>query len=139
MATVTVRYIVHDVDAAIAFYCDHLGFEEVMHPAPAFAMLSRGDLRFLLSAPGEVGGPGGGSQPMPDGTRPEPGGWNRISLEVDDVEAVAATLRAAGVHFRNDVVHGVGGNQILIDDPSGNPIELFQPTIPEARQAGAGG
>ena len=94
MATVSVRYIVDDVDAAIAFYCGHLGFEEVMHPAPAFAMLSRGDLRLVLSAPG--GGPGGG-QAMPDGTLPGPGGWNRFSIEVDDLAATVDRLRAAGV------------------------------------------
>jgi catechol 2,3-dioxygenase-like lactoylglutathione lyase family enzyme len=127
MATVSVRYIVNDVDEAIAFYCTHLGFEEVMHPAPMFAMLRRGDLRLLLSSPGEPGGPGGGSQPMPDGTRPQPGGWNRISLEVDDLEARVAALRDAGTHFRNEIVIGVGGAQILLDDPSGNPIELFHP------------
>jgi catechol 2,3-dioxygenase-like lactoylglutathione lyase family enzyme len=130
MTTVSVRYIVHDVDAAIAFYCQHLGFREQMHPAPAFAMLTRGDLRLVLSAPG--GGPGGG-QAMPDGTMPEPGGWNRFSIEVPDLEATAATLRAAGVRFRNDIVTGVGGKQVLIDDPSGNPVELFEPIIPEAR------
>jgi catechol 2,3-dioxygenase-like lactoylglutathione lyase family enzyme len=130
MTTVSVRYIVRDVDVAIAFYCQHLGFREQMHPAPAFAMLTRGDLRLVLSAPG--GGPGGG-QAMPDGTMPEPGGWNRFSIEVPDLEATSATLRAAGVHFRNDIVTGVGGKQVLIDDPSGNPVELFEPTIPEAR------
>lgn len=131
MTTVSVRYIVHDVDAAIAFYCQQLGFREEMHPAPTFAMLSRGDLRLVLSAPG--GGPGGGGQAMPDGTVPEPGGWNRFSIEVSDLAATVATLRAAGVHFRNDVVVGVGGRQILVDDPSGNPVELFEPTIPEAQ------
>jgi catechol 2,3-dioxygenase-like lactoylglutathione lyase family enzyme len=129
MTTVSVRYIVHDVDAAIAFYCRALGFQEIMHPAASFAMLSRGDLRLVLSAPG--GGPGGG-QAMPDGRLPEPGGWNRFSIEVDDLAATVESLRRAGVHFRNDVVNGVGGKQILIDDPSGNPVELFQPTIPEA-------
>jgi catechol 2,3-dioxygenase-like lactoylglutathione lyase family enzyme len=129
VATVSVRYIVNDVDESIAFYCGHLGFEEVMHPAPAFAMLTRGDLRLVLSAPG--GGPGGG-QAMPDGTMPQPGGWNRFSIEVDDLEATVAALRAAGAQFRNDIVAGVGGKQILLDDPSGNPIELFQPTLPEA-------
>jgi catechol 2,3-dioxygenase-like lactoylglutathione lyase family enzyme len=129
MATVSVRYIVNDVDAAIAFYCTHLGFAEDMHPAPTFAMLSRGDLRLVLSAPG--GGPGGG-QAMSDGTLPEPGGWNRFSLEVDDLEALVATLREQGAHFRNDIVAGVGGKQILLDDPSGNPVELFEPTLPEA-------
>src|ERR687883_562814 len=108
MATVQVRYIVNDVDAAIAFYCRHLGFDEVMRPAPAFAMLSHGDLRLVLSAPG--GGPGGG-QAMPDGTVPEPGGWNRFSLEVRDIEATVDRLRAAGARFRNDIVTGVGGKQ----------------------------
>jgi len=130
MATVSVRYIVNDVDAAIAFYCRDLGFTEVMHPAPAFAMLSRGDLRLVLSAPG--GGPGG-AQAMPDGTLPTPGGWNRFAIEVDDIEATVATLREHGAHFRNDIVNGTGGRQILVDDPSGNPVELFEPTIPEAR------
>jgi catechol 2,3-dioxygenase-like lactoylglutathione lyase family enzyme len=130
MATVSVRYIVHDVDAAIEFYCRHLGFHEDMHPAPAFAMLSRGDLRLVLSAPG--GGPGGG-QAMPDGTVPEPGGWNRFSLEVTDLPATVAELRTNGAHFRNDIVTGVGGKQILVDDPSGNPVELFEPTRAEAR------
>jgi catechol 2,3-dioxygenase-like lactoylglutathione lyase family enzyme len=132
MATVSVRYIVNDVDAAIAFYCQHLGFHEDMHPAPTFAMLSRGDLRLVLSAPG--GGPGGG-QAMPDGTTPQPGGWNRFSLEVSDLAATVAALRKVGAHFRNDIVTGVGGKQILLDDPSGNPIELFEPTVPEASLA----
>jgi catechol 2,3-dioxygenase-like lactoylglutathione lyase family enzyme len=135
MATVQVRYIVNDVDAAIAFYCQQLGFTEVMHPAPMFAMLSRGDLRLVLSAPGGPGSPGGGSQPMPDSRRPEPGGWNRFALEVSDLASLVETLRAAGAQFRNDIVTGVGGKQILLDDPSGNPIELFEPTLPEARLA----
>ena len=130
MATVSVRYIVNDVDDAIAFYCGSLGFDEVMHPAPTFAMLARGELRLVLSAPG--GGPGGG-QAMPDGTVPTPGGWNRFSLEVDDLDAIVAVLRGAGAHFRNEIVEGVGGRQVLVDDPSGNPVELFQPTIDEAR------
>src|SRR5215467_14609467 len=129
MATVSVRYIVNDVDAAIAFYTSQLDFQLVMHPAPAFAMLSRGDLRLVLSAPG--GGPGGGAA-MPDGTLPQPGGWNRFSIEVDDLDATVGELRATGAHFRNDIVDGVGGRQILVDDPSGNPVELFQPTIAEA-------
>src|SRR5579884_4519719 len=130
MAQVSVRYIVDDVDEAIAFYCGELGFTEVMHPAPSFAMLSRGDLRLVLSAPG--GGPGGG-QAMPDGTTPQPGGWNRFQLEVDDIEATVARLREHGARFRNDVVTGVGGKQILLEDPAGNPIELFEPSLPEAR------
>ena len=129
MATVSVRYIVDDVDAAIAFYCDHLGFTEVMHPAPTFAMLSRGDLRLVLSAPS---GAGGGGQAMPDGTKPQPGGWNRFMLEVTDLVAVVDGLRQAGTEFRNEIVTGVGGKQILLNDPSGNPVELFEPTLPEA-------
>lgn len=130
MATVQVRYIVNDVDAAIAFYCQHLGFKEVMHPAPAFAMLTRADLRLVLSAPNPAGG---GGQPMPDGRQQQPGGWNRFAIEVSDLAATVDTLRKAGVRFRNDVVSGVGGKQILVEDPSGNPIELFEPMIPEAR------
>lgn len=130
MATVSIRYIVNDVDAAIAFYCQRLGFHEDMHPAPAFAMLSRGDLRLVLSAPGA--GPGGG-QAMPDGTTPEPGGWNRFQLETTDLETFVEELRQHGTRFRNDIVSGVGGKQILAEDPSGNPIELFQPTRDEAK------
>jgi catechol 2,3-dioxygenase-like lactoylglutathione lyase family enzyme len=135
MASVSVRYIVNDVDEAIAFYCRLLGFTEVMHPAPAFAMLSRGDLRLVLSAPG--GGPGGG-QAMPDGTRPAPGGWNRFSLEVTDLESLVGALRAQGARFRNEIVTGVGGKQILVEDPSGNPVELFEPTRDEARLSSSG-
>jgi catechol 2,3-dioxygenase-like lactoylglutathione lyase family enzyme len=130
MATVQVRYIVNDVDAAIAFYCQNLGFTEVMHPAPAFAMLTRGDLRLVLSAPNPAGG---GGQPMPDGRNQEPGGWNRFAIEVSDLNATVETLREAGARFRNEIVTGVGGKQILVEDPSGNPVELFQPTAPEAR------
>jgi catechol 2,3-dioxygenase-like lactoylglutathione lyase family enzyme len=118
------------VDSAIAFYCTHLGFKEVMHPAPAFAMLERGELRLILSAPNPAGG---GGQSMPDGRKPEPGGWNRFAIEVPDLKAKVAELRAAGVSFRNDIVTGVGGKQILAEDPSGNPVELFEPTLPEAR------
>ncbi|HEX3783053.1 MAG TPA: VOC family protein [Pseudonocardiaceae bacterium] len=129
MATVSVRYIVDDVEVAIAFYCEHLGFRLEVHPAPSFAMLSRGDLRLVLSA---LGGGQGGGQAMPDGRVPEPGGWNRFSLEVTDLDATVETLRKAGVRFRNDIVNGVGGKQILLDDPSGNPVELFQPTLREA-------
>jgi catechol 2,3-dioxygenase-like lactoylglutathione lyase family enzyme len=132
MATVSVRYIVDDVDAAIAFYRDSLGFTEVMHPARAFAMMSLGDLRLVLSAPG--GGPGGG-QAMPDGTLPRPGGWNRFSIEVSDLAGTVERLRAQGARFRNEIVIGVGGKQILVEDPSGNPVELFEPTAPEARLA----
>ncbi len=130
MATVSVRYIVDDVDAAIEFYCGRLGFHEDMHPAPTFAMLSRGSLRLVLSAPG--GGPGGG-QAMPDGTLPAPGGWNRFQLEVADLEAIVGELRRHGTRFRNEIVTGVGGKQILAEDPSGNPIELFEPTRNEAK------
>jgi catechol 2,3-dioxygenase-like lactoylglutathione lyase family enzyme len=130
MATVQVRYIVTDIDAAIAFYTGHLGFHLDMHPAPPFAMLSRGDLRLVLSAPSAMAG---GGQSMPDGTRPEPGGWNRFAIEVQDLAATVETLRKAGAHFRNQIVTGVGGKQIILDDPSGNPIELFEPTLPEAR------
>ena len=124
VATVSVRYFVDDVDAAIAFYRDLLGFEVVMHPAPPFAMLARGDLRLLLSAPG--GGPGGGAA-MPDGRLPEPGGWNRFQLEVEDLDAEVDRLRGAGARFRNEIVEGVGGRQILVDDPAGNCVELFEP------------
>ncbi len=130
MATVSVRYIVDDVDAAIDFYTTELGFREDMHPAPSFAMLSRDDLRLVLSAPG--GGPGGG-QAMPDGTAPQPGGWNRFQLEVDDLESTVRRLREHGARFRNDIVTGVGGKQILVEDPAGNPIELFEPMLPEAK------
>jgi catechol 2,3-dioxygenase-like lactoylglutathione lyase family enzyme len=130
MATVSVRYIVDDIDSACDFYCGRLGFHEDMHPAPTFAMLSRGDLRLVLSVPG--GGPGGG-QAMPDGTEPAPGGWNRFQLEVDDIEATVAELREHGARFRNDIVTGVGGRQILVEDPAGNPVELFEPTQADAR------
>ena len=130
MARVSVRYIVDDVDAAIGFYCGLLGFDEVMHPAPTFAMLARGNLRLVLSAPG--GGPGGGAA-MPDGTMPEPGGWNRFQLEVEDIEATVAHLREHGARFRNEIIAGVGGRQILVEDPAGNPVELFQPTLPDAK------
>jgi catechol 2,3-dioxygenase-like lactoylglutathione lyase family enzyme len=129
MAAVSVRYIVDDVDLAILFYCEQLGFQEVMHPAPTFAMLQRGDLRLVLSAPG--GGAGGG-QPMPDGTLPQPGGWNRFVIGVSDLAAMVDRLRNNGAHFRNDIVTGVGGKQILLEDPAGNAIELFEPTLPEA-------
>jgi catechol 2,3-dioxygenase-like lactoylglutathione lyase family enzyme len=133
MQTVQVRYIVRDVDAAIDFYVKQLGFQLQMHPAPAFAMLSFGDLRLVLSAPNPAGG---GGQPMPDGTQQQPGGWNRFAVQVPDLAATVERLRAAGAHFRNDIVTGVGGKQIIVDDPSGNPVELFEPTIAEARMPG---
>ena len=130
VAKVQVRYIVNDVDAAIAFYCRHLGFHEDMHPAPTFAMLSRGELRLVLSSPSANAG---GGQSMPDGTKQAPGGWNRFAVQVEDLDLLVTELRAAGVHFRNDVVIGVGGKQILVEDPSGNPVELFQPIAREAK------
>jgi catechol 2,3-dioxygenase-like lactoylglutathione lyase family enzyme len=120
--TVNVRYIVDDVEAAIAWYTKHLGFELLSNQAPAFADVARGSLRLLLSGPTSSG-----ARPMPDGERPRPGGWNRIHLIVDDLQAEVARLRAAGVRFRNDIVSGPGGSQILLSDPSGNYVELFQP------------
>jgi len=129
VATVSVRYIVNDIDAAIGFYTKHLGFDVQIHPNDMFAMLSRGDLRLVLSVPG---GPAGGGQAMPDGTLPEPGGWNRFSLEVPDLAAAVMRLKGEGVRFRNDLVTGTGGKQIIAEDPSGNPVELFEPTLPEA-------
>lgn len=123
MTTVSVRYIVDDVDAAIGFYRDLLGFDLVMHPAPPFAMLARGDLRLLLSAPS---GPGGGAQATPDGRRPEPGGWNRFQLEVAGLPSEIERLKAAGATFRTALAHGIGGDQVLVEDPSGNVIELFE-------------
>jgi catechol 2,3-dioxygenase-like lactoylglutathione lyase family enzyme len=133
MSTVSVRYIVNDVDAAIAFYCRHFDFHEDMHPDPAFAMLSRGDLRLVLVSPIGPDHRGGGSRPMPDGTKQEPGGWNRFMLQVSDLVGTVDALRKKGVHFRNEIVTGVGGRQIMVEDPSGNPIELFEPIRPEAR------
>jgi len=124
MSTVSVRYIVDDVDAAVAFYADRLGFEVQMRPAPPFAMLSRGDLRLLLNSPG---GQGGAAQPTPDGRMPEPGGWNRFQIEVDDLDAEVERLRAAGARFRSEIVTGRGGRQILLEDPAGNAVELFEP------------
>ncbi len=130
MSSVQIRYIVNDVDAAIAFYTEQLGFKLVMHPAPPFAMLSRGELRLVLSAPNPSGG---GGQPMPDGTQQAPGGWNRFSIETNDILSLVDRLRKAGARFRNDIVTGVGGRQIIVEDPSGNPVELFEPGIPEAK------
>ena len=121
----SIRYIVTDVDAAVAFYTTLLAFHLDMRPDPTFAILSRGDLQLFLSA---TRGPGGGSRALPDGRRPEPGGWNRIVLMVDDVEQDARRLRAAGATLRSDVIVGVGGKQVLVDDPSGNPVELFEGT-----------
>jgi catechol 2,3-dioxygenase-like lactoylglutathione lyase family enzyme len=117
-----VRYIVDDVDAAVGFYTERLGFEVEMHPGPGFAALRRGDLRLLVNA---TGGPGGASQEV-GGRRPEPGGWNRFQIEVADIDAEVEALRGAGVVLRNEIVTGIGGRQILLEDPSGNPIELFQ-------------
>jgi len=122
MRTVNVRYLVDDVDAAIAFYTEHLGFSLLSNASPAFAEVARDDLRLLLSGPKSSAG-----RPMPDGRQPGPGGWNRIEFVVDDIAAEVERLRAAGALFRSDVVRGPGGTQIVFDDPSGNPIELFQP------------
>ena len=123
MTTVSVRYITDDLDAAVAFYVEHLGFDIEMQPGPGFAVLSRGNLRLLLNRPGA----GGAGEAMPDGRRPEPGGWNRFQIEVADLQREVEALRQAGAGFRNDIVTGRGGSQILLEDPSGNPIELFQP------------
>ena len=133
MSTVSVRYIVNSVEEAVAFYRDQLGFEVLMFPDPAFAMLTRGDLRLVLAAPVPADHHGGGSRPMPDGTTQGPGGWNRIMIEVPNLQATVERLRGEGMRFRNDVVTGVGSAQILLEDPSGNPIELFEPRRAEAR------
>ena len=125
MGKVSVRYIVNDVDVAIPFYTDMLGFKLEMHPAPGFASLSRGDLQLLLNRPGA----GGAGQAMPDSKLPAPGGWNRVQIEVEDLEITVDRLKNAGGRFRNQIVTGNGGKQILIEDPSGNPIELFQPAV----------
>ncbi|WJH36895.1 VOC family protein [Paenibacillus sp. CC-CFT747] len=124
MAPIRVRYIVDDVEATIAFYTQHLDFLVKAHPAPSFAVLQRGDLNLLVNA---KDGPGGAAQAMPDGRKPEPGGWNRIQLEVHDLESLVGSLREAGLSFRNNIVIGFGGKQILLEDPAGNPIELFEP------------
>jgi catechol 2,3-dioxygenase-like lactoylglutathione lyase family enzyme len=123
MSPVSVRYIADDVESAAAFYRDNLGFTVEASPAPGFAVLSRGDLRLLLNAPGK----GGAGEAMPDGRLPEAGGWNRIQIEVEDLAGEVEALRRAGARFRNEIVTGRGGQQILLEDPSGNPIELFQP------------
>ena len=125
MAIVSVRYIEEDVGEAIEFYIRHLGFDVELNPAPGFAVLSRGDLRLLLNEPGA----GGAGQAMPDGRKPEAGGWNRIQLEVRDLAVEVERMRGAGVRFRNEIVVGRGGKQILLEDPSGNPIELFEPPM----------
>ena len=130
MATVQVRYIVDDIDRAISFYTTFLGFKLEMHPAASFAMLSHGDLRLVLSVPNPSGG---GGQPMPDGSKQAPGGWNRFAIEVTDLSGIVDRLKNAGVSFRNNIVTGVGGKQIIAEDPSGNPVELFEPVLPEAR------
>ena len=124
MSNISIRYIVHDVDAAIAFYTEHLDFELVMHPAPGFAALKHGNLRLLLNAPGA----GGAGAAMPDGSRPAPGGWNRFQIEVADLRTLVERLGKNGVSFRSEIIEGNGGRQILAEDPSGNPIELFEST-----------
>jgi catechol 2,3-dioxygenase-like lactoylglutathione lyase family enzyme len=123
MSTVSVRYIANNVDKAIEFYTEMLGFKLEMHPAPGFALLSKGSLRLFLNAPGA----GGAGTPLPDGTTPKPGGWNRFQLEVEDLESTVKGLESKGVKFRNEIVEGKGGKQILVEDPSGNPVELFEP------------
>jgi catechol 2,3-dioxygenase-like lactoylglutathione lyase family enzyme len=125
MTTVRVRYMVNELDPAVEFYTKYLGFQVKQQNKPNFAIISRGNLELVLSTPF---GPGGAAKPMPGGRKPEPGGWNRIIVNVDDLAAEVARLRKAHLHFRNDIVSGPGGSEILLDDPSGNPIELFQPT-----------
>lgn len=124
MDTVSVRYIVDDVDTAVGFYTTLLGFQVQMHPAPGFAALERGGLRLLLNAPAA----GGAGQAMPDGSLPEPGGWNRFQVEVEDLAATVERLEDQGARFRSEIVTGQGGRQILVDDPAGNPVELFEPS-----------
>lgn len=123
MDSVNIRYIVTDVDAAIEFYRDALGFTVDMHPAPGFAALSKGPLRLYVNVPGA----GGAGQSMPDGSTPAPGGWNRFQFVVDDLDATVEELRGRGCSFRSDIIQGNGGRQIVVDDPSGNPVELFEP------------
>jgi catechol 2,3-dioxygenase-like lactoylglutathione lyase family enzyme len=124
MTNISVRYIVDDVDAAVDFYTSLLQFEVAMRPGPGFAMLRRGELRLLLNSPG---GGGGAGQTLADGSRPEPGGWNRFQLEVDDLDEVVAGVRKAGAELRGDVITGRGGRQALVPDPAGNLVELFEP------------
>ncbi|HKE95855.1 MAG TPA: VOC family protein [Povalibacter sp.] len=128
--TLMVRYIVNDVDAAIAFYSRHLAFRVAAQSGPNFALLERDNLQLVLSPPK---GPGGGSQPMPDGRRPEPGGWNRIIVQSHNLEGDVDALKKAGISFRNEIVGGPGGRQILLEDPSGNPVELFEPAPAAAK------
>ena len=116
-----VRYIVDDVDAVLAFYTEHLGFELIERWGPPFALIGRDDLRLWLAGPGTSP-----RKPMPDGREPEPGGWNRLVLEVDDIQQTVAAMRQAGIAFRNDIIEGPGGKQILAEDPSGNPVEIFE-------------
>lgn len=130
MSAATVRYLVDDVDAAVEFYTDRLGFEVEMHPAPGFAALERGGLRLLLNAPGS----GGAGAATPDGSRPEPGGWNRFQIEVEDLAATVERMTTRGASFRNEIVTGTGGKQILLEDPAGNPIELFEPRAETERR-----
>ena len=125
MPDISVRYIVDDVDAAVDFYTSNFEFELGMRPGPGFAMLRRGELRLLLNSPG---GGGGAGQTLSDGTRPEPGGWNRFQLQVDDLDDTVASLHKAGVYLRGDVINGRGGRQALVSDPAGNLVELFQPS-----------
>lgn len=125
MPNARVRYMVNELDPAVKFYVEYLGFRIEREAKPNFAMLSRGALQLVLSTPY---GPGGAAKPMPDGRRAEPGGWNRIILDVNDLGAEVERLRKVHVHFRNDIAKGPGGSEILIDDPSGNPIELFEPS-----------
>jgi catechol 2,3-dioxygenase-like lactoylglutathione lyase family enzyme len=128
------RYIVNDVSAAIDFYTRHLGFRVEMHPAPPFAEISLGDMHVYLTQPSQAGG----GAPMPSGERQKPGGWNRLHLVVENLDGMVATLRSAGCRFRNDVIQGIGGKQILLEDPSGNLVELFQPNTAEYRAPGSG-
>lgn len=124
MSTVNVRYIANDVNAAVEFYSENLGFDVEMHPAPGFALLSKGNLRLFVNAPGA----GGAGAVMPDGTAPQPGGWNRFQLEVEDLSSTVRELKKRGATFRNEIIEGKGGKQALLEDPSGNPIELFEST-----------
>lgn len=129
------RYIVHDVAAAIDFYTMRLGFKLEMHPAPPFAEVSRGDMHLYLTQPTGLGG----GAPMPSGEAQKPGGWNRVHIVIDNLDALIATLKATGCIFRNEAVQGIGGKQILLEDPSGNLIELFEPNSSAYRAPGAGG